>query len=60
MPERPGRKGWKETTYYVVENDVSKKFHENICEAKGHRHRHSKGGDGKQQFAAAKIELAKN
>jgi hypothetical protein len=45
----------------VVENDVSKKFHENICEEakKVTATGTVKVVDGKQQFTATKIELAK-
>jgi hypothetical protein len=54
-------KDGKKTTYYVVENDVSKKFHENICEEakKVTATGTVKVVDGKQQFTATKIELAK-
>jgi hypothetical protein len=54
-------KDGKKTTYYLVQNDVSKKFHDNICQetkkitATGT----SKKVDGKEQFTAAKVALVK-
>jgi hypothetical protein len=55
-------KDGKKTTYYLVENDVSKKFHENLCEEskKVTATGTVKEVDGKQQLTAKKIDLAKN
>src|SRR5688572_22834326 len=51
----------KKTTYYLVENKVSKDFHENLC--KGSKKVTAVGSvkevDGKKQLTATKIELAK-
>ena len=54
-------KDGKKTTYYLVENDVSKKFQENLCEEskKVTATGTVKEVDGKQQLTAKKIELAK-
>ena len=54
-------KDGKKTTYYLAENDVSKKFHENLCEEskKVTATGTVKEVDGKQQLTAKKIELAK-
>jgi RecG-like helicase len=54
-------KDGKKVTYYLVDNDVSKKFHENLCEQtkKVTATGTVKEVDGKQQFTAKKIELAK-
>jgi len=51
----------KKTTYYLVQNDVSKAFHENVCKEtkKATATGTSKKVDGKLQFTATKIELAK-
>jgi len=53
--------GNKTVTYYLVHNDVSKKFHENICkETKKITVTGTvKEVDGKQQLTPTKIELAK-
>ena len=53
--------GNKTVTYYLVHNDVSKKFHENICKAtkKITVTGTVKEVDGKQQLTPTKIELAK-
>ena len=55
-------KDGKKTTYYLVQNDVSKKFHENVCQAakKTTATGTSKKVDGKLQFTATKIDLAKD
>ena len=55
-------KNGKKTTYYLEQNDVSKKFHDNVCKdtkkvtvtgvAK-------KGDNGKREFVASKIEEVK-
>ena len=54
-------KGKKKGTYYLVQNDVSKSFHENICkEAKEVKATGTvKTVDGKKEFTASKIEVAK-
>ena len=54
-------KDGKKTVYYLVQNDVSKEFHGNICKeikevtATGT----CKKLDGKLQFTASKIEVSK-
>ncbi len=56
------QKHGKTETYYVVENAVSKNFHEDVCHqtqkvvAKGTVH----SVDGKQQLTLTKIQLARN
>ncbi|MBI3877955.1 MAG: hypothetical protein HY300_18670 [Verrucomicrobia bacterium] len=54
-------KDGKKTTYYLVQNDVSKAFHDNIC--KGIKPVTVTGTckkvDGKLEVTASKIELAK-
>lgn len=54
-------KDGKKTTYYLVKNDVSDKFHENVCKEtkKATATGTCKKVDDKLQFTAAKIELAK-
>ncbi len=54
-------KDGKKTTYYMVKNDVSDKFHENVCKEtkKATATGTSKKVDGKLQFTATKIEIAK-
>jgi hypothetical protein len=54
-------KDGKKTTYYLVENDVSKKFHENVCKEtkKATASGMCKKVDGKLEFTSAKIELVK-
>jgi hypothetical protein len=54
-------KGKHKGTYYLVQNDVSKSFHDNICkEAKDVKATGTaKKVDGKMEFTASKIELAK-
>ena len=51
----------KTVTYYLVQNDVSKKFHEDLCkEAKKVTVTGTvKTVDGKKELTATKIELAK-
>ena len=53
-------KGGKTVSYYVVDNDVSKAFHEDICH--GAKKVVAKGTvsevDGKQKLTLKKIELA--
>jgi hypothetical protein len=51
----------KTVTYYLVENDVSKAFHHNVCqEAKKVTATGTvKKVDGKSEFTVSKIELAK-
>ena len=52
--------GDKMVTYYLVHNDVSKKFHDNICkETKNVKATGTvKKVDGKNEFTATKIEVA--
>jgi hypothetical protein len=54
-------KAGKKTTYYLVENKVSKDFHDNVCKEtkKVTATGTVKEVDGKKQFTATKIELAK-
>lgn len=54
------KKGSK-ITYYLVQNDVSKAFHENVCkEAKKATATGTvKKVDGKREFTVTKIELVK-
>ncbi len=54
-------KDGKKTTYYLAENDTSKKFHSNVCSEtkKATATGTCKKVDGKLEFTAAKIELAK-
>jgi hypothetical protein len=58
--EVTGRNGNK-TVYYLVQNDVSKKFHETVCKEtkKVTMTGTSKMVDGKREFTASKIEVAK-
>lgn len=53
------KKGDKTLTYYVVDNDVAKAFHKNICEkpAKAIATGTVKTVEGKLQLTATKIEL---
>ena len=54
--------GGKSVTYYLVQNDVSKEFHGNIC--KGPKQVKATGTvkevDGKMQLTATKIDLVKD
>jgi hypothetical protein len=54
------KKGGKTVSYYVVDNDVSKAFHEDICH--GAKKVVAQGTvsevDGKQKMTLTKIELA--
>ena len=56
------KEGAKSVTYYLVHNDVSKEFHENIC--KGAKKVKATGTvkevDGKMQLTPTKIELVKD
>jgi hypothetical protein len=54
-------KDGKTTTYYLVQNDVSKAFHDELCKEskKVTATGTVKEVDGKQQFTASKIALAK-
>ena len=54
-------KGGKTVTYYLVQNDVSKAFHKNVCSEtkKATAIGTDKEVDGKHQFTATKITLAK-
>ena len=54
-------KGKHKGKYYLVENDVSKSFHENICKATKSVKATgtAKTVDGKLQFTATKIEVTK-
>ena len=51
----------KDVTYYFAQNDVSKKFHENLCQEskKVTATGTVKEVNGKMEFTAKKIELAK-
>jgi hypothetical protein len=55
------KEGDKTVTYYLVQNDVSKDFHDNIC--KGPKKVKATGTvkevDGKMQLTATKIEVVK-
>jgi pyridoxine/pyridoxamine 5'-phosphate oxidase len=53
-------KDGKKTTYYLADNEVAKKFHENVCKAakKVTATGTVKTVDGKQELTATKIELA--
>ena len=54
-------KDGKKTTYYIVQNDISKAFHENICKKPADivvTAECAKVGD-KLQLTASKIELSK-
>jgi hypothetical protein len=52
-------KGKNKGTYYLVQNDISKNFHDNICkETKKVKATGSvKEADGKKEFTATKIEV---
>jgi hypothetical protein len=52
-------KGKNKGTYYLVQNDVSKSFHDNICkETKNVKATGTvKKVDGKNEFTASKIEV---
>ena len=54
-------KNGKKTTYYLTQNDVSKKFHENLCKEtrKVTATGTVKTVDGKKEFTVTKIELVK-
>ena|SRR5438067_5624803 len=54
-------KGAKKTVYYLADNDVSKKFHEQVCkEAKKVTATGTvKRVDGKRELTASKIEVVK-
>ncbi len=51
----------KKVNYYLVDNDVAKDFHENVCKAakKVKAIGTVKKVDGKNEFTATKIELVK-
>lgn len=55
------KEGGKEVTYYLVQNDVSKKFHKNVCQAK-HEVK-AKGSvkevNGKLELTVSEIDLVK-
>ncbi len=55
-------KNGKKTTYYIVENKVAKDFHKNVCTdtKKATATGTVKKVEGKNQFTATKIELAKD
>ncbi len=59
--EVEGKNG-KTQKFYVVDNEVAKNFHENVCKAakKVTATGTVKMVDGKREFTASKIELAKN
>ena|SRR5215510_10290161 len=56
------KEGDKSVTYYLVQNDISKDFHSNIC--KGPKKVKATGTvkevDGKMQLTVSKIELVKD
>jgi len=56
------KEGDKSVTYYLVQNEVSKGFHDNIC--KGTKKVKAVGTvkevDGKMQLTATKIEVVKD
>jgi len=54
-------KDGKKVKYYLVQNDVSKQFHKNVCTEtkKATATGTDKEVDGKHQFTAKKIELVK-
>ena len=54
-------KGGKKTTYYLAKNDVSTKFHENICKTsqKVKATGTVKKVDGKMELTATDIEVVK-
>jgi len=54
-------KGGKKTTYYLAKNDVSTKFHENICKSsqKVKATGTVKKVDGKMELTATEIEVVK-
>ena len=54
-------KDGKKVTYYVVQNDVAKAFHKNVCKSteKVTAVGTVKEVDGKMQFTASKIDLDK-
>jgi len=54
-------KNGKTVTYYLTDNEVSKAFHENVCKEtkKATATGTVKKGDGKQEFTASRIALAK-
>ena len=58
--ETEGKNG-KPVKYYVANNDVAKAFHKNICEEnkKVTATGTVKEADGKKEFTATKIEVAK-
>ena len=55
-------KNGKKTTFYLVQNDISKNFHENLCKEpkKVTATGTVKTVDGKREFTVTKIELAKD
>jgi hypothetical protein len=54
-------KNGKTVNYYLADNDVAKAFHENVCKEakKATATGTNKKVDGKNQFTASKIALAK-
>ena len=56
------KEGEKTVTYYLVQNDVSKEFHDNICKKsqKVTATGTVKEVEGKLELTATKIELVKN
>jgi hypothetical protein len=55
-------KGGKDETYLLTDNDVAKKFHDNVCESVKPVKVTGKVSevDGKKQITASKIELVKS
>ena len=55
------KEGGKTVTYYLVQNDVSKKFHKNVCKSteKVKATGTVKEVDGKMELTPTKIDLVK-
>jgi hypothetical protein len=56
------QKDGKTTNYYLVQNDISKTFHKDICETSGEKVTVTgtvSGKDGKRVMTASKIEPVK-
>jgi hypothetical protein len=55
------KEGDKTVNYYLVQNDVAKEFHKNVCQgtAKVKATGTVKDVDGKKEFTASKIEVVK-
>jgi hypothetical protein len=55
------KEGGKTVNYYLVQNDVAKGFHKNVCQATANVKATGTVSevDGKKQFTASKIEVVK-